>query len=154
MATFTAKKYRQAATSSQNGQIVINRHVWDCEVAAAADKVLIGRLPAGHRLVPELCALQANATIPVGNVDVYVNAAANADAPTNLLWNDQAFVASTAERNAVDSGAYLMAETIGVDFEYDRDIVVLINSGFATAPAGAKVLVQIASVAVAAADYP
>jgi hypothetical protein len=152
MTTLYANKYRDAKTSSQAGQIVINRHAWDCVVASAADLVKIGRLPAGHRLLPELCRLFASATIPVGNVDVYVNAAGNVDTAANLLWDNQAFVASTAEQDAVDAGAYAIAESLGVDFEYDRDINVLLNSGFATAPAGSRVIVQIASYAVSNAD--
>lgn len=146
MATVTAPGYNRMAHSAQAYQPVVNRHVWDCDVRAAADLVKIGRLPAGHRLKPELCRLIGNGSQPVGNLDVYVDTAAQ------LLWNDQAFVAATYESNAVDAGAFAMCETIGVDFNQDRDIYLLINSGFATAPAGAKIIVEIASYPVPNAD--
>jgi hypothetical protein len=154
MAKTFSPGYRQGTISTSVGEVVVNRWVYDNVVQSAADKVAIGVLPAGHRLIPELCRLEANASIPACNVDIYVNAAANADAPTNLLWDDQAISASTAESNAVDAGAYLMAHTIGVDFDADREIIMLCNSGFATAPAGAKIAVSIASVAMAKVNYP
>jgi hypothetical protein len=151
--TYTAA-YRQGITVAQAGQVCINRWVYDSAVQSAADVIAVGVLPAGHRLVPELCRLEGNASIPAMNMDVYINAAANADAPTNLLWDDLAMAASTAESNAVDSGAYLMAHTIGVDHDYDREVCILVNSGFATAPAGGKVAISIASVPVSKPNYP
>jgi hypothetical protein len=148
MSTTQAAGYSRTISGTAAGVPVINRHLYDCAVQSAADLVLIGQLPPGHRIIPDLCRFYANASVPALNFDLYVNAASNVDAPTNLLWDNQAVAASTAEHTAVDAGAYLKAETIGVDFDNARDIVMLCNSGFATAPAGSQLVFIIASMPV------
>lgn len=148
MATVKAGGYAKVATSAQVGQALINRSVWECTVQAAADKVLIGKLPAGHRLVPQLCTLFFNASIPAVNVDLCVGS------DSNTLINDQAVTASTATlaSPAATAATHALLETIGVDFNADRDIYLLINSGAATAPAGSKVIATIGSIAVSNPD--
>lgn len=149
MSDYKAEGYYNAATSAQVGQVLINRGVWNCTVQAATDKVFIGKLPAGHRLVPELCSVFANASIPAVNYDLCVGS------NSNVLLDGIAVTASTALVSHLDTDAealYATLETIGVDFNNDRDIYLLINSGAATAPAGSKVVAQLASIAVSNAD--
>lgn len=149
MSDYKAAGYFKVATGAQVGQPVINRGVWNCTVQAANDKVFIGKLPAGHRLVPELISVSANAAIPAVNFDLCVGS------NSNVLLNDVAVTAATALVTHLDTDAealYATLETIGVDFNQDRDIYLLINSGAATAPAGAKVIAQLASIAVSTPD--
>jgi len=129
--------YRQAG-SAQAGQPVITRHPWICAVQAAADTILIARLLAGHRLLPEMCQLIANGSQAAMNVDVYVGTTA-----TDLLFNDVAISATTFSKTNGANSAVL--EALGVSDE-DRDIRILINSGAATAPAGGKLTLQLAQV--------
>ena len=128
MATVNAAGYSRQATSTQAGQPVVTRHRWDCDVRTAGDKVKIARLAAGHRLDPAATELIGNGSQAAMNVDVCVGSDANA------IFNDEAFTAATFKR--VACSAYQLAETLGVDYENDRDIYLLINSGAATAPAG------------------
>lgn len=148
MPTVKAAGYLNAATSAQAGQILYNRGHWDCTVQAAADKILISKLPAGHRLLPELCSIYGNALTPAMNVDVCISLDAN------VLINDFALAGATANRAGVAASAvpYTLAETLGVDYENDRDVYLLINSGAATAPAGSKVVAVVASIAAARPD--
>ena len=138
MSTITAAGYNRQATSAQAGQPVITRHVWNADIRAAADKVLIARLAAGHRIIPQLCELIFNGSQAAMNVDVCVGVDAN------TLFNDVAATAATFARNG--STAYQLAETLGVDHTQHRDIYLLINSGAATAPAGGAVILNLAQV--------
>ena len=149
MADYKAEGYFKNAISAQANQPVIHRGAWTCTVQAANDKVFVGKLPAGHRLVPELISLFANAQIAAMNVDLCVGTNAAA------VLDGVAITAATAlvSRFDLESEAqYALLETIGVDFHNDRDIYLLINSGAATAPAGSKVVVQVGSVAVSSPD--
>lgn len=136
MATVNAAGYSRQATSSQAGQPVHTRHPWDCDVRAAADKVKIGRLAAGHQLDVANCELIANGLQAAMNIDVCVGSDAN------VLFDNVAIAATTFSRAA--STAYQLGETLGVDYDNDRDVYLLINSGAATAPAGGKVTLKLA----------
>lgn len=136
MATTYAAGYGRQATSSSAGQPVITRHVWDCAIAVALDKVYIGRLAAGHQLDIPNIELIANGSQAVMNVDVCVGS------DSNVLFNDVTQTASTFVRTACT--AYQLGETLGVDYTADRDIYLLINSGAATAPAGGKLTLKLA----------
>lgn len=135
MSTVNAAGYYKGAISAQAGQAVTTRHDWDCDVRVAADKVLIGKLAAGHQLDVAACELIANGSQAAMNVDVCVGVDAS------VLFNDVAIVAATFSRAA--STAYQLGETLGVDYTADRDIYLLINSGAATAPAGGKVTLKL-----------
>lgn len=136
MGTTTASGYYGQAVSDGAGEPAFTRHDWNCDVRTAGDKVKIGRLAAGNRLDVPNCELIANGSQAAMNLDVCV------DADANTLFNDEAFTASTFKRAA--STAYQLGETLGVDYEKDRDVYLLINSGAATAPAGGKVTVKLA----------
>ncbi len=136
MGTTIAAGYGRQATSTQAGQPVHTRHNWDCDIRSAADKVKVGRLAAGHRLDVANCELFANGSQAAMNVDVCVGSDAN------TLFNDVAIAATTFSRAA--STAYQLGETLGVDYENDRDIYLLINSGAATAPAGGQLSLKLA----------
>lgn len=136
MGTTIAAGYGRQATSSSAGQPVITRHDWVCDVRNANDKVKIGRLAAGHQLDIANCELIANGSQAAMNVDVCV------DSDANTLFNDVALTAATFARSA--STAYQLGETLGVDYDKDRDIYLLINSGAATAPAGGKLTLKLA----------
>lgn len=129
--------YRQAG-SAQFGQPVITRHKWICAIQSAADTILIARLLAGHRLIPEQCQLIANGVQAAMNVDVYVGTVV-----TDLLLNDVAIAATTFVKSNGANSAVL--EALGVSDE-DRDIRILINSGAATAPDGGMLTLQLAQV--------
>lgn len=148
MPTVKAAGYAKTAISSQANQSVINRHVWDCTVQAAADKVLIGQLPAGHRALLKDLSAYFNANCPAMNIDLCIGL------DTNVVLNDQAVAASTATLHKPTDNAALhtLEELIGVDFDNDRDIYLIINSGAATAPAGAKVIVTVQSFPVGTPD--
>lgn len=143
MPTIKAAGYANAATAAQANQILHNRGTWNTTVQAAGDKVLIGKLPVGHRLLPALCAVVANALVPAGSFDVCVVA------DTNKLIAGVDLTASTASYEGIADGpgAHLLGEALGVDYQNDRDIYLLLNSGFATAPAGAQVVLNYASFA-------
>lgn len=136
MGTTIAAGYGRQATSSSAGQPVITRHDWVCDVRTATDKVKIGRLAAGHQLDVANCELIANGSQAAMNVDVCV------DSDANTLFNDVALTAATFSRAAAST--YQLGETLGVDYEKDRDIYLLINSGAATAPAGGKLTLKLA----------
>ena len=146
MADYIAPGYNTTAISSQAHQVVYNRHVWNCTVQAAADKVFVGKLPAGHRPVLKDVSVFANANIAAVNYDLVIAG--------EVVLNDVAVTASTQNLGSPTHNAALAAqeETIGVDFNADRDIYLLINSGAATAPAGSKVVVKVPSYPVASAD--
>lgn len=132
---YAAGWYRQAV-SSQAGQPVFTRHDWNCDIRAALDKVYIGKLAAGHQLDVANCALSANGSQAVMNVDVCIGSDAN------VLINDQTLTAATFMH--VVPTTFQLAQTLGVDYTQDRDIYLLINSGAATAPAGGKVTLKLA----------
>ncbi|MCR6496230.1 hypothetical protein LJB71_08375 [Thermomonas sp. S9] len=136
MSTITAAGYYQQAVSDGAGEPAFTRHDWVCDVRSAGDKVKIGRLAAGNRLDVANCELIANGSQAAMNVDVCV------DVDANTLFNDVALTAATFARSA--STAYQLGETLGVDYEKDRDIYLLINSGAATAPAGGKLTLKLA----------
>lgn len=146
MSDYKAPGYTKTAISSQANQIVCNRHVWDVTVQAANDKVFIGKLPAGHRVNLKDVSIFANANCPAVNFDLVI-----AD---ETVFDGQAVTASTATLASTTNDADLaeLEETIGVDFDTDRDIYLLINSGAATAPAGAKVIAKVPSYPVGTAD--
>lgn len=146
MADHIAPGYNKTAISAQAHQVVFNRHVWNCTVQAAADKVFVGKLPAGHRVILSDVSVFANANIPALNYDLVIAG--------QVVLNDIAVTASTQLTSIPTNNAALSAleETIGVDFNADRDIYILVNSGAATAPAGSKVIVKVPSYPVATTD--
>lgn len=140
MGQTTAYGYYRFAGSAQAGQPVITRHKYDSAVQAAADTVLVARLLAGHRLNTTLTKVIENGTQPAGNYDLIVKDAVAGDV---VIVNDRAAVAATfAEVGLTNSAAI---EAIGVK-DYDRDIVLLVNSGFATAPAGGAITLVLAQI--------
>ena len=136
MATVKAAGYSRQATSTSVGQPVFTPHDWNCDVRTAADKVLIGRLSAGHKLDVPNCELIANGLQAAMNIDVCVGSDAN------VMFDNVAIAANTFSRAA--STAYQLGETLGVDYDNDRDIYLLINSGASTAPAGGKLTLKLA----------
>lgn len=138
MAQTKARGYYRQAGSAQAGQPVFTRHEYDSAVQAAADTVLIARLLAGHRLIASETKVIANGTQPVGNYDLVLD-----DTVDVVLINDQALVAATFNETGITNTALI--EAIGVS-DSDRDIFLLINSGFATAPAGGKLTLVLAQV--------
>lgn len=135
MAETKAAGYYKTIGSAQAGQPVITRHRYVSAVQAAADTVLIGRLLAGHRLVPHLTRVIENGTQPVGNYDIVIGGVA--------VVNDRAAVAATFAEVAITNSAAI--EALGVS-DTDRDITLLVNSGFATAPAGGEIVLVLAQV--------
>ena len=134
----TARGYSRQANSAQYGQPVITRHVYESAVQAAADTVLVARLLAGHRLVPHMTRVIENGTQPVGNYDLVCGGVA-------ILDNRAAVAATFAEVSLTNSAAI---EALGVDDSQHRDITLLVNSGFATAPAGGQIVLVLAQVPV------
>lgn len=133
-----ANGYYHQPGSAQAGQPVITRHEYASAVQAAADTVLIARLLAGHRLDTDNTKVIANGAQPIGNFDLVLD-----DTADVTLLNDQAVAATTfAEFPLVNSAAI---EAIGVA-DHDRDIYLLINSGFATAPAGGKLTLVLSQI--------
>lgn len=136
MAQTKAHGYFRGIGSAQAGQTVISRHKYDSAVQVATDTVLIGRLLAGHRLDTQRTKVIANGLQPIGNFDLVVD-----DATDVVILNDQAVAATTfAEFGLTNSAAI---EALGVS-DVDRDIYLLINSGFATAPAGGALTLVLA----------
>jgi hypothetical protein len=142
MATVKAAGYARASSSAQAGQPVINRHTWDVTAQADGDKVLIGVLPAGHRLHPEGSSLIANGATPAMTYDLCVGADAN------KVVTASAVTATTYKRDAL--ATTVVNETIGVDFDNDRDIYLLLSDAPATGTG--KVIATIASFPVSTAD--
>lgn len=136
MGTTIASGYYGQAVSDGAGEPAFTRHDWVCDVRTAGDKVKVGRLAAGNRLDVANCELIANGLQAAMNLDVCV------DTDANVLFNDVALTAATFARSA--STAYQLGETLGVDYEKDRDVYLIVNSGAATAPAGGKVTVKLA----------
>lgn len=146
MSDYNAPGYFKSAISSQAFQRVDNRHVWDCTIQSATDKVFVGKLPAGHRPVLKDVSVFFNAATAAVNFDLVID--------DETVIDNQAVSASTATLATTTNNAALHAlqEAIGVDFDNDRDIYLLINSGAATAPAGARAIVTVPSYAVSRAD--
>lgn len=136
MSTTTASGYYGQAISDGAGEPTFTRHDWVCDIRTAGDKVKIGRLAAGNRLDVANCELIGNGSQAAMNLDVCV------DADANTLFNDVALTASTFARSA--STAFALGETLDVDYEKNRDVYLIVNSGAATAPAGGKVTVKLA----------
>lgn len=139
MAQTKARGYYRQPGSAQAGQAVTSRHDYDSAVQAAADTVLVGRLLAGHRLsIPDCRLIVAPGGIaPVGNFDICVDVAGN------KLFTGVAVVANTFADTAAANTAAL--EALGVS-DADRDVFMLVNSGFATAPAGGKITLVLCQV--------
>lgn len=135
MPTVTAAGYNRVANSAQAYQPVINRHVWDVKPQANGDKVLLARLPAGHRIIPELTSVIANGATPALTYDLCVGVDGN-----KLITGD-AVTAVTFKRTGTT--AYALVETLGVDMDNDRDVYLLLPAAPATA--GGKVILQLAS---------
>ena len=148
MATVKAAGYANAATTAQANQILYNRGIWNVTVQADGTKVLIGKLPVGHRLLPELCSIFANAATPALVADVCVAADSNKLIAAATATGGAALRAGVA----TSAAPYVLAEALGVDYDNDRDIYLLLTDAPNTAPAGAKVVVNIASIAVARGD--
>lgn len=130
-----ARGYSRQAGSAQAGQPVITRHEWDAAVQTAGDQILIARLLAGHRLIPEQCLLQL-VDMAIVNLDVCIGATAN-----KLFTGVAVTVAGTyTKANGATTAAI---DAFGVSDE-DRDVFILINSGAATAPAGSKAILTFA----------
>lgn len=142
MSTVTAAGYNRAASSAQANQPVINRHVWNVSAQANGDKVLLARLPAGHRIIPELTSVIANGQTGAFSYDLCVAADAN-----KLITAD-AVTAATFKRTGVTT--YSLVETLGVDFDNDRDVYLLLPD--APDAAGGKVILQLASAPQSSAD--
>lgn len=133
MSQSKARGYFRQAISAQAGQMVRTRHDYDSAIQVANDTILMGKLAAGHRLVVEGCRVIANGVQPACNLDVLVTNPGGADV---LLFNDLALAAATfSDNQAVNSAAL---EGLAVS-DVDRDIYILVNTGFATAPAGGKI---------------
>lgn len=138
MATIKAGGYSRQAGSAQYGQAVKTRHVWDADIRAATDKVLIARLLAGHRIDPMNCELIFNGEQAAMDIDVCVGE------DDNKLFEGEAALAATYGHSV--STAYQLEETLGIDYDADRDVYLLINSGAATAPEGGQVILKLAQI--------
>lgn len=138
MAQTKAYGYNRGIGSAQAGQAVISRHVYESAIQSAADTILIARLLAGHRLHLPDTKFIANGSQPAGNIDLIVD-----DTVDVVVINDLAIAATTFAETSIANTAAL--EAIGVS-DVDRDIYILVNSGFATAPAGGKLILQLAQI--------
>lgn len=134
MAEKLASNRNKVASSPAAGIAVVNAHDWVVEASANGDTVVIGELPAYHRLVPELCSFTVDAAAPAMNVDVCV------DDGTNPIFDNVAVVGGAFARTALTAFAAVAAKGVS---QVNRKIYLLLNTAPATA--GGKVTVQIGS---------
>lgn len=136
MATINAAGYSRQAGSAQFGQAVKSQQVWNATAQANGDKVLIGRLLAGHRIDAAATELIFDGATGAMTVDVCVGDDAN------KVFDSVAILANTFGRSA--STAYELALTLGVDYSQDRDVYLLLE--VAPTVAGGRVIVDLAQI--------
>lgn len=151
MSTLYAFKREDVAVASSAGASVVNDHAWDVAAASAGDIVLIGYLPAFHKLEPSRCAvlgLVNNAgVLAAGNFDVYIPDVEGAAATAaNTIFSGVAVTNNTPAY--IPNSAPLVCEGLGAA-SVNRPVYLKVNSAIASAGAGGKVVVRLAAFAFA-----
>lgn len=132
MTTYKDPNYGSTPVADRAADAIIKRYTWVVSktspgttggaALANGDKILIGQLPAGHFLVPELCAGIANAFCPALHYSIAV------DADANLMFSSATVAANTFKKDTGNTDAFaLIAETLGVS-TLNRDIYFIIDT--------------------------
>lgn len=151
MSTLYAFKRDDVSVASCAGASVVNDHQWDVTAAAASDVVLIGTLPAFHKLEPSRCAIlglltSANA-LAAGTFDVFIpDAEGGAASAANTVFDDIAITKDTALYTA--NSLPLICEGLG-SAQFNRPVYLRVNTAITAANAAGKVVVRLASFAFA-----
>ncbi len=135
MATKLAIGRNSGASAPAAGLLVVNDFAWPVEVAANNDLVLIGELPAFHKLSSQGCGLfvkaDAAGKLAAQNVSVFIpDTADGAATAENTVLAATAVTADTAA--FVPLTAHLVAEALG-SRPYNRPVYVKLGTAPATA---------------------
>ncbi|MNV30280.1 hypothetical protein D3C71_1215430 [compost metagenome] len=134
MATKLAIGRNSCATAPSAGLLVVNDFSWPVEAAANNDLVLIGELPAYHKLHTQgsglFAKLDAGGKLAAQNVSIYVPEAIDGVAAAdNTVLAATAVVADTAD--FVPLTSHLVAEAIG-SRPFNRPVYIKLGTAPAT----------------------
>jgi len=134
MSTKLATGRNSGASAPAAGLLVVNDFSWPVEAGADGDLVLIGELPAFHKLHSQGCGLFAKAVggkLAAQNVTVYIpDDLDGAAAAPNTIIAATAVTADTQAFTAVS--LHLVAEALGSK-PVNRPVYVKLNTAPATA---------------------
>lgn len=133
-----ASNYGTIAVSDRAGQVIQDRRKWAVSAHANNDQVLVGYLPAGHRLVKELCKFIADGNTPAMTLDVCIG-------NTTQKLNSAVAVTASTFLSQASTITDAVCETIGEQDDVNTD--VFLNLTTAPTTAGGNVYVVLAYVA-------
>jgi hypothetical protein len=159
MATYKSTNYGKTPVGDRGGDVIVSRFKWaidvngydgsgDSTALVNGDKILVGQLPAGHFLVPELCAgINDGVNTGTGHFSIAV------DVDANLVVSNVAMAASTYSKTAAAAGlpAQCEAPTLGIS-TLNRDVYFILNN--VPTAAGGYLIAQIAYAPQSAQEKP
>lgn len=122
----------QFPVADRAGQLIIQRKSWLATVKTDGDTVVVGYLPAGHRLHAPSTQVIFEAALGTGDIDVAIGTT------SNKLIDSGGNTNTTFKR--VGATTYELAETLGVSDENRPIILHLVD---APAAGGGNVIVDI-----------
>ncbi len=130
MSTKLAIGRNSGASSPAAGLLVVNDYIWPVEAGADGDLVLIGELPANHKLHSQgsglFAKLDAGGKLAAQNVTVFIpDALDGASAAGNTVIAPTAVVADTAA--FIPMSLHLIAEALGSK-PVNRPVYVKLNT--------------------------
>jgi hypothetical protein len=133
MAQEILQSSNRMSVSDRTGQLIVQRFSWPVTVKTNADTVVVGYLPADHKLHIPACQVVVEAAVANSNYDLCLVST------SNVLLDNQAHTTATLTRAALTT--YSLGETLGVSSD-NRAVILLLNT--APAAAGGTVHVDLA----------
>lgn len=124
MATEILASANRVIEAGRAGEQILQRRSWPVVAKTNGDKVVVGYLPANHRLNVQDCQVIADGATPAFTYSLCV------DIDANALVSADAVTAATFKRTA--STAYQAGETIGVS-DTPRAVYLLLSTAPTTA---------------------
>lgn len=107
------------------GEAIVQRKRWDVEAVQANDVVVIGYLPAGHRIHAPLSQMLVAADVPNADIDLVLIDGST----THVLIDAGGHTTGSTSRDGISD--YDIVETIGTA-SYNREVALRINTAPAT----------------------
>ena len=127
MAQEILQSAHQIAVADRAGQLIVQRKSWPVAPKTAADTIVVGYLPAGHRIHVQASQVVIEGGVANCDVDVCIGVAGN------VLINTGSHTTGTL--TAVQGTDEAAGEALGVSDE-NRPILLLVNSGTFVAGSG------------------
>lgn len=125
MATIKTVDSDRINVAGRAGELIVQRKNWPVATVVAADLVVIGYLPAGHRIHAQASQLRIEAAVPNCDIDLVL---LDGD-DVRVLHNTGSHTTGSVTRVALTT--YDLVETIGTSSE-NRALALLINTAPAT----------------------